>query len=82
MGKTKKKQKENHTTKVTKIPKTKRQKYGMIKTYLFYWSLCRRPNPPGLEAVLSLLPVKYYPRNLKKYEQLAFLSNHTLFHEF
>ena len=28
MGKTEK-QKENHTTKVNKIPKTKRQKYGM-----------------------------------------------------
>ena len=31
MGKTKK-QKENHTTKVIKIPKTKRQKYGMNET--------------------------------------------------
>ena len=28
----KKKWKENHATKVTKIPKTKRQKYGMNKT--------------------------------------------------
>ena len=28
----KKKRKENHATKVTKIPKTKRQKYGMNKT--------------------------------------------------
>ena len=28
----KKKQKENHTTKVTKIPKTKRRKYGINKT--------------------------------------------------
>ena len=27
-----KKQKENHATKVTKIPTTKRQKYGMNKT--------------------------------------------------
>ena len=27
-----KKQKENHETKVAKIPKTKRQKYGMYKT--------------------------------------------------
>ena len=27
-----KKWKENHATKVTKIPKTKRQKYGMDKT--------------------------------------------------
>ena len=27
------KQKENHATKVTKIPKTKRQKYGMNKTF-------------------------------------------------
>ena len=32
MGKTEKKQKENHTTKVTTIPKTKRQKYGMNET--------------------------------------------------
>ena len=32
MGKTEKKRKENHTTNVTKIPKTKRQKYGMNKT--------------------------------------------------
>ena len=29
MGETEKKRKENHATKVTKIPKTKRQKYGM-----------------------------------------------------
>ena len=27
-----KKQKENHTTKVTKIPKTERRKYGMKET--------------------------------------------------
>ena len=27
-----KKQKENHATKVTKIPRNKRQKYGMNKT--------------------------------------------------
>ena len=33
MGKTGKRRKENHTTKVTKIPKTKRQKYGMNETY-------------------------------------------------
>ena len=32
MGKTEKTQKENHTTKVTKIPKTKRRKYGMNET--------------------------------------------------
>ena len=33
MGKTrKKKQRENHTSKVTKLPKTKRQKYGMNET--------------------------------------------------
>ena len=32
MGKTEKNRKENHATKVTKIPKTKRQKYGMNKT--------------------------------------------------
>ena len=32
MGKTEKNQKENHKTKVTKIPKTKRQKYGMKGT--------------------------------------------------
>ena len=28
-------QKENHSTKVTKIPKTKRQKYGMNETTIF-----------------------------------------------
>ena len=32
MGKTEKNRKENHATKVTKIPKTKRRKYGMNKT--------------------------------------------------
>jgi len=32
MGKTEKKLKENHATKVTKIPKTKRRKYGMNET--------------------------------------------------
>ena len=32
MGKTKTKQKENHANNVTKIPKTKRQKYGMNET--------------------------------------------------
>ena len=31
-GKMEKKQKENHASKVTKIPKTKRQKYGMNET--------------------------------------------------
>ena len=34
MGKTQKKQKENHATKVIKIPKTKRWKYGMNKTII------------------------------------------------
>ena len=32
MGKTDKKRKENHATKVIKTPKTKRRKYGMNKT--------------------------------------------------
>ena len=32
MGKTEKNLKENHATKVTKIPKTKRRKYGMKET--------------------------------------------------
>ena len=32
MGKTEKTQKENHAIKVTKIPKTKRQKYRMNET--------------------------------------------------
>ena len=32
MGKMEKNWKENHATKMTKIPKTKRQKYGMNKT--------------------------------------------------
>ena len=31
MGKTEKIRKENHETEVTKIPKTKRRKYGMKK---------------------------------------------------
>ena len=34
MGKTEKPRKGNHTTKVTKIPKTKRQKYGMNETHV------------------------------------------------
>ena len=34
MGKTEKNRKENHAPKVTKIPKTKRWKYGMSKTLL------------------------------------------------
>ena len=34
MGKTEKKRKENHATKVTKTPKTKRQKYGMNETLI------------------------------------------------
>ena len=34
MGKTEKNWKENHATKVTKIPKTKRRKYGMNETCL------------------------------------------------
>ena len=29
-----KKRKENHATKVSKIPKTKRRKYGMNETYI------------------------------------------------
>jgi hypothetical protein len=33
MGKTRKNWKENHGTKVTKIPKTKRRKYGMNETF-------------------------------------------------
>ena len=35
MGKTEKNWKENHTTKVPKIPKTKRQKYEMNETKMF-----------------------------------------------
>ena len=35
MGKTEKKWKENHATKVTKIPKTKGRKYGMNETEVF-----------------------------------------------
>ena len=34
MGKTEKNRKENHSTKVTKIPKTKRRKYGMNETFI------------------------------------------------
>ena len=34
MGKTEKKRKENHATKVTKTPKTKRRKYGMNETFI------------------------------------------------
>ena len=30
------KRKDNHTTKVTKIPKTKRRKYGMNETFSTY----------------------------------------------
>jgi hypothetical protein len=39
MGKTEKNQKENHTTKVTKISKTKRRKYGMNETEVKVLSL-------------------------------------------
>ena len=35
MGKTEKNPKENHATEVTKIPKTKRRKYGMKETIEF-----------------------------------------------
>ena len=33
MGKTEKNRKENHATKVTKLPKTKRRKYGMNEIF-------------------------------------------------
>ena len=33
-GRDRKKRKENHATKVTKIPKTKRRKYGLDETFL------------------------------------------------
>ena len=33
MGKTEKKRKENHAAEVTKMPKSKRQKYGINKTF-------------------------------------------------
>ena len=36
MKKTEKNQKENHATKVTKIPKTRRRKYGMNETKSMY----------------------------------------------
>ena len=39
MGKTEKNQKENHATKVTKIPKTKRQKYVMSETIIHLFAL-------------------------------------------
>ena len=34
MGKTEKNRKENHAIEVTKIPKTKRQKYGLNETLM------------------------------------------------
>ena len=40
MGKTEEKRKENHATKVTKIPKTKRQKYGMNETKIYRYLKC------------------------------------------
>ena len=41
-----KKQKENHATKVTKIPKTKRWKYGMNETFVtFVFSSWGRKGP-------------------------------------
>jgi hypothetical protein len=40
MGKAEKNWKENHATKVTKIPKTKRRKYGMNETYFFNIQYC------------------------------------------
>ena len=41
MGKTEKKRKENHATKVTKIPKTKRPKYGMNQTIVSKFCIVR-----------------------------------------
>ena len=35
MGKMEKNRKENHATKVTKVPKTKRRKYGMNETEVY-----------------------------------------------
>ena len=35
-----KNRKENHATKVTKRPKTKRQKYGMNETYVYLKAIC------------------------------------------
>ena len=39
MGKTEKNRKENHATKVTKIPKTKRRKYGMNETKINFMKI-------------------------------------------
>ena len=41
MSKTGKNENENHTTKVTKIPKTKGQKYGMNEALVLYARHCK-----------------------------------------
>ena len=48
MGKPEKEWKENHATKVTKIPKTKRQKFGMNETLLNFCEDFERPPWPSL----------------------------------
>ena len=45
MGKTEKKWNENHATKVTKIPKTKRRKYGMNETLIVLGDYRDPPQP-------------------------------------
>ena len=57
MGRTEKERKENHATKVTKIPKTKRQKYGMNKTkQVFIFVTSNRTCLMSLNFSLNLGP--------------------------
>ena len=44
-----KKWQENHATKVTKIPKTKRQKFGMNETLLNFREAFERPPGPYMD---------------------------------
>ena len=53
----------NHATKVTKIPKTKRQIYGMNKTVvikIFYPDICKKKISPPLK-------IKKYLQNAEKF---------------
>jgi hypothetical protein len=55
MGKSEKNRKENHETKVTKIPKTKTRKYGLNETYI----------PPFLDSFIYFIKRRIFAQNDK-----------------
>ena len=60
MGKTGKKWKENHATKMTKIPKSKRGKYGMNETQVARWGIFMKQEfefKTGFGNVLAVLKI-------------------------